>query len=414
MKTKLTQNNIPDGWQAKKLADLFEFKNGLNKEKKFFGHGTPIINYMDINRGGGLYKDNIFGRVEVNESELARFNVSRGDVFFTRTSETLDEIGFSAVALDNFENTVFSGFVLRARPKVELLLPEYSQYCFRAQSTRKEIIEKSSYTTRALTSGTLLNHVTINLPPLSEQKRIVAVLETWDEAIERLTKKIEIKKEIKKGLTQELLTGKTRLRGFSSAWDSYVFSDIALPRKERLDPKNMTDNKVCIDLEHLEQGSGRLLGGGNVADTLSLKTIYKSGDVLFGKLRAYLRKYWLATSDGLCSTEIWALKANREVVIPEILFQIIQSEKFIATATMSQGTHMPRSSWEIVSGYEVSLPQLMEQKAIANILSTADKEISELEQKLILLKEQKKYLLNNLITGAIRTPETISQYQSVC
>lgn len=73
---------------------------------------------MDVNKGGGLYKDNVLGRVEVNKSELGRFNVKRGDVF-TRTSETLDEIGFSAVALDDFRDTVFSGFVLQARPKVK-------------------------------------------------------------------------------------------------------------------------------------------------------------------------------------------------------------------------------------------------------------------------------------------------------
>ena len=152
---------------------------------------------MDINRGGGLYEDNIHGRVDVNKSELDRFNVKKGDVFFTRTSETLEEIGFSAVALDDFQDTVFSGFVLRARPKGQLLIPNFAQYCFKAQTARKEIMEKSSYTTRALTSGTLLNHVNIALPPSPEQNRIVAVLEAWDRAIEKLKKKIEIKKQVK-------------------------------------------------------------------------------------------------------------------------------------------------------------------------------------------------------------------------
>lgn len=407
MKTKTIKNNIPDGWQAKNLASLFEFKNGLNKEKKFFGHGTPIINYMDINRGGGLYKDNIFGRVEVNKSELARFNVRRGDVFFTRTSETLDEIGFSAVALDNFEDTVFSGFVLRARPKGELLLPEYTQYCFRAQPARKEIMEKSSYTTRALTSGTLLNHVNISLPSLPEQKRIVSILETWDKAIAKLAKKIEIKKKIKKGLMQGLLTGKTRLPGFKDVWESSAFSDITSPRKVRFDPKRNVENKFCVELEHLESVSGRLLSNGYSSDSLSLKTVFYSGDVLFGKLRAYLRKYWLATNDGICSTEIWVLEANKKKVIPEILFQIVQSERFISAATMSHGTHMPRSSWDVVAEYEAELPTIDEQKAIAAILTTADKEIEHLSQKFTFLQGQKRYLLNNLITGAIRTRETL-------
>lgn len=84
MKTNPTQKNIPDGWQALKLASVFEFKNGLNKEKKYFGHGTPIINYVDVYRGAGLYVSSVLGRVDVNKSELERFNVKKGDVFFTR------------------------------------------------------------------------------------------------------------------------------------------------------------------------------------------------------------------------------------------------------------------------------------------------------------------------------------------
>ena len=121
-----------------------------------------------------------------------------------------------------------------------------------------------------------------------------------------------------------------------------------------------------------------------------------------------LRKYWLATNDGVCSTEIWALKADRKKIIPEILFQIIQSEKFISVASMSQGTHMPRSNWEVVADFEVDLPTIDEQKVIADVLTAADKDIERLEQKLSLLQEQKEYLLNGLITGAVRTPETLS------
>ena len=81
MKTQSTQKNIPDGWRTVKLVDIFDFKNGLNKEKKYFGQGTPIINYMDINRGGGLRMKNIRGKVEVNKSELARFGVKKGEFF---------------------------------------------------------------------------------------------------------------------------------------------------------------------------------------------------------------------------------------------------------------------------------------------------------------------------------------------
>lgn len=403
MKTKQSQKNILDGWQAMKLGSLFEFKNGLNKEKGFFGHGTPIINYMDINRGGGLYKDNVLGRVEVNKSELDRFNVKRGDVFFTRTSETLDEIGFSAVALDNFEDTVFSGFVLRARPKGKLLIPEYSQYCFRAQSARKEIIEKSSYTTRALTSGTLLNHVNIELPPLSEQKRIVGVLETWDQATQKLSQKIEKKKNIKKGLMQELLTGKTRLPEFSENWEMVELQDVC----------SVSMGQSPTSLAYNENGKGIPLIQGN-NDIKNRKTITRvwtteitktaaMGDIIM-TVRAPVGLIGVATADVCIGRGVCAIRAVSAE--QSFIFKLMESlEK--RWRTFEQGSTFTAVNSADVKGLLINIPSSRsEQSAIANILTAADKEIQILELKLKTFQEQKRYLLNSLITGTIRTPES--------
>jgi type I restriction enzyme S subunit len=211
-KTKLGW--IPDEWKLMKLGELLVFKNGLNKGKEFFGRGTPIVNYMDVFRNDGLTKDIIKGCVEVNESELERFNVRKGDVFFTRTSETIEEIGYTACMIEQVDNTVFSGFVLRARPLNNRLSLLFKKYCFSSYSTRKEIMKKSSCTTRALTNGTLLSDVNILVPPLQEQKKIAQILSTWDEAIEKTKQLIKKKKQLKKGLMQQLLTGKIRFGEF--------------------------------------------------------------------------------------------------------------------------------------------------------------------------------------------------------
>lgn len=144
---------IPNEWDIKSIGELFEFKNGLNKEKEFFGKGTKIINYVDVFRNRYLNNDTINGLVEVSDKEKQLFNTKKGDVFFTRTSETVDEIGMTAVLLEDIKDLVYSGFILRARPKNEDLDLLYKRYCFSDFQIRKEIIKKSSYTTRALTSG---------------------------------------------------------------------------------------------------------------------------------------------------------------------------------------------------------------------------------------------------------------------
>ena len=150
----ITENKFVE-W--KKIGELFEFKNGLNKGKEFFGRGTPIVNYTDVYKKNKIYLNDLLGTVETTNDEQERYSVKRGDVFFTRTSETKEEVGKTSVLLEDVENGVFSGFVLRARPKTELLIPEYCAYCFETYEFRKSVVRYSTYTTRALTNGGTLS-----------------------------------------------------------------------------------------------------------------------------------------------------------------------------------------------------------------------------------------------------------------
>ena len=123
---------LPDTWEAVLLGDLFVFKNGLNKAKRFFGTGIPIVNYMDVFECPGLRTDDLSGRVNLSPEEIKNYEVRLGDVFFTRTSETVEEVGVASVMLNEPCDTVFSGFVLRARPRDGRLDDHYKQYCFGA------------------------------------------------------------------------------------------------------------------------------------------------------------------------------------------------------------------------------------------------------------------------------------------
>lgn len=208
-KTKI--GALPETWDTPRLAELFSFKNGLNKSKAFFGHGTPIVNYMDVYERRGLRKEDLQGLVCVNKSELQNFEVRRGDVFFTRTSETAAEVGISSVMLDEIQDTVFSGFILRARPKDSSLDNQFKQYCFSTSFVRNQITSQTSETTRALTNGRALGNVVIARPPLPEQRAIANVLDHMDAEIRALERRRDKTKSIKQGMMQQLLTGKVRL-----------------------------------------------------------------------------------------------------------------------------------------------------------------------------------------------------------
>ena len=210
---------LPNTWEAVLLGDLFVFKNGLNKAKRFFGSGTPIVNYMDVFERPGLRPGDLSGRVSLTPEEIRNFKVQRGDVFFTRTSETVEEIGVASVMLYVPHDTVFSGFVLRARPRDGRLDDRYKQYCFTHRVVRYQIISNATYTTRALTNGRTLSTVWIAVPPAPEQRAIAEALSDVDGLLNALEALIAKKRAIKQATMQQLLTGRTRLPGFSGAWE---------------------------------------------------------------------------------------------------------------------------------------------------------------------------------------------------
>src|SRR5699024_3232376 len=209
---------VPESWDLIEIGNLFDFKNGLNKSKEYFGIGTPIVNYMDVYKNKGLRLEQIEGKVSINKDELRAYNVKRGDVFFTRTSETPKEVGLTSVILDEANKTVFSGFILRGRPKDETLTNQYKKYCFSTEDVRQQIISNATFTTRALTNGKVLSKVRILVPPREEQQKIAVALSDMDELIDALEKIINKKKKIKQGTMQQLLTENQKMPGFKENW----------------------------------------------------------------------------------------------------------------------------------------------------------------------------------------------------
>ena len=186
-------------------------------------------------------------------------------------------------------------------------------------------------------------------------------------------------------------------------WDIVEFEEICQIRKQKVNPL-FQSGEFCVELEHLEPETGLLLGNTVTKPNSSIKTVFQNGDVLFGKLRAYLRKYWLANQDGVCSTEIWAFVATNKAINP-FLFYVVQTEQFIKAASEAYGTHMPRSDWNVVKNYLLPLPPLPEQTAIATALSDTDALISSLQTLIAKKQAVKLAAMQNLLSGKIRLPE---------
>jgi type I restriction enzyme S subunit len=253
-----------------------------------------------------------------------------------------------------------------------------------------------------LITGSQLKNLTLAIPPLDEQRAIATALSDVDALLDGLDRLIAKKRDLKQAAMQQLLTGKTRLPGFEGEWEVKQFSELTSPGHSRIDPSRCEPHNFCVELEHIDQGSGSLLGWTETTHRSSLKATFNSGDVLFGKLRAYLRKYWLANREGVCSTEIWVLSPNQDVVTSGYLFQIVQMDWFIEAASTAYGTHMPRSDWKVVKELELRVPPVPEQTAIATVLSDMDAEITALEQRRNKTKDIKQAMMQELLTGKTR------------
>lgn len=398
-------------WPMFPIGEIFDFKNGLNKGKEFFGFGTPIVNYTDVYHNSGIKAEDVKGKVSLSKEEIRRFEVRKNDVFFTRTSETPEEVGLSAVLLEDIQDCVFSGFVLRGRPKNDRLVGEYCKYCFSTKHVREEIIKNCTYTTRALTNGKVLSAIEIPVPLKEEQTEIAVVLSAFEQYIDDLAELIEKKKGIRDGALVDLVSGKTRITGFSSERKEYSINDItrsvitggtpSTARQEyyggnipwiastEIHQKRITKPTTYITELGLQNSSAKIAPEKSVLIALAGQ----------GKTRgtaAYLTKP-MALNQSLA-----ALVTN-EKCNSEFLYYLIES-MYLSLRELSSGDGGRGGlNKKLIKGVLVTIPvDVDEQEAIANTLLAMDEEILALETERDKFIQIRKGAMDDLLTGRIR------------
>ena len=200
---------------------------------------------------------------------------------------------------------------------------------------------------------------------------------------------------------QQLLSGRIRLPGFNDQWTTAEFGEVVAIRDSRVAVSHDLRDAPCVELECIGEANGQLLKT-VVPRTGSVKFAFRREDVLFGRLRAYLRKYWFASFDGLCSTEIWPLIPVDAGVSSRFLYFLVQTESFVDSASQAYGTHMPRTDWSVVSRLSLLLPKLAEQEAISSVILDMDVEVSLLQAQIRKLRDVRIAMIQALLTGNTR------------
>lgn len=381
---------IPEDWEVKRLGEIFTFKNGVNAGKDSYGEGVRFVNTMDVLNNAYLIGNSLRGRVAINEKTKIEFLVSFGDVLFNRTSETREEVGCSTVYLDN-EEAVFGGFVIRAHDKdANILNPIFKQYCFQPSYVRNQISALGNGAIRYNLGQEDLSKVNLLIPTKAEQESIVSLISLWDTAISKQTQLVEKLTLRKRGLMQQLLTGKKRLKGFEGEWKEVKLGEICdINKGEQVNTDTLTETGLFPVINGGIMPSGYKEEYNTEANTI---TISEGGNSC-GFVNLIKTKFW---SGGHCYT-----LSN---IVNFDLNYLYYSLKFAEPHIMNLrvGSGLPNIQLGPLQKFILLMPQLEEQKANSAILIESDNEIEIQKQKLTSLQEQKKGLMQILLTGKKR------------
>jgi type I restriction enzyme S subunit len=221
----------------------------------------------------------------------------------------------------------------------------------------------------------------------SEQAKIASFLSLLDSRIAAQRKLVELLKKHKRGLLREVF--EENIDG-----KSCPFSEIACRRNEKISPTK-NSNLDCIELEHIEPETGMCLGTVPLRIQNSLKNLCKPNDIIFGKLRPYLRKFLFSEAEYAVSSETWILTAS-DGIYPKFLFYLIQSEPFMRAANVSSGTKMPRSEWSNVANAKFYIPNIKKQKSISDCFSLIDVHLQQNQKSLSAMEVFKRGLLQQM------------------
>jgi type I restriction enzyme S subunit len=194
--------------------------------------------------------------------------------------------------------------------------------------------------------------------------------------------------------------------GIPDGWTIASLRDTCDLRREHVDP-TATDAAVYVGLEHIEPGNPRLNAHGSPTQVRSAKSRFHVGDLLYGKLRPYLDNAVLADREGICSTDILVLEPNRNQSTGQFLINVLHKPDFIQHAVRTtHGVNHPRTSWQSIREFQLPLPPLDEQRAIAGVLGKIQAAVAAQQAIIDRTAELKAALMAKLFTEGTRGEAT--------
>ena len=396
---------IPKDWEVKRLGEVGSFSKGSGVPKdKIISEGHPCLTYGDLYTKYDFVIKDIKSFIDEETSKESK-EINAGDICFAGSGETPEDIGKCAAYLENCP--AYAGgdiVILSPNNNINSL---WLSYLLNSDIGGKQRYKFAQGFSIVHIYPDNLKQIQIPIPPLHEQQSIVSVLSLWDTAIEKQTALIEQLTLRKRGLMQQLLTGKKRLKGFDGEWKEvklgnlgkfvggcvfseneqggqtgipfYKVSDMNLPGNEL---------KMTIANNYVTQEQIERLGYIVIEDEAII--FAKVGAAIALERKRYAKNF-------IIDNNMLAFIPNEDIWYMKYWFDSIRLSKYIQVGAL------PSYNASDLSTIKLNIPSRKEQTAIASVLVNADQEIEIQKQKLTAMQEQKKGLMQVLLTGKKRT-----------
>jgi type I restriction enzyme S subunit len=394
-----------NGWSFVKLSKIIQdLPSGVSvngDDRSADPSEAGVLKVSSVSNGRFFPSENKV--ISGTEVERARMPVSRGDLLISR-SNTFDLVGASGMVKENAPNLYLPDKLW----KVVLKDPTKDNLEWLLQLLNSSSMRQSLKNIATGTSGSMKNiskpsflSIRVLRPTFPEQKKIAAILSTWDRAIELTEKLIATKQKRKQALMQQLLTGKVRLPGFeTTTWKSCHLGDVAKNSTRR----NGASTEQSIVYSVTNSVGMIPMDEGVIGESIERYKTVSRFDFAYNPMRINVGSIamWNGDEDVLVSPDYVVFQCGPKLDA-EFLEHFRKTHYWSHFVTRAGGGSVRvRIYFKDLAAMKLNLPPLEEQKAITSVLNTQNKELKLLEAKRDYLRELKKGLMQQLLTGKVR------------
>ena len=404
---------LPSDWDVMTIEDVCDVKTGpfgsALHAKDYVAQGTPIITVEHIGNTRISHSRNIPQVSDIDKKRLSAYVLKEGDIVFSRVGS----IDRSSIVTEQEDGWLFSGRLLRLRKKNGVnFCPLYLCYHLNSEGARRRIVAKAVGQTMPSLNTQILNQIEIALPSYEcEQSRIAEALSSVEGLILDLERAIRKKKSMKLGAMQQLLSGKVRLKGFSTPWVEVELRQTGV-MKSGGTPSTLVSEYWNGNINWLQSGAVQncYIYPSAVSQKITELGLSKSAaylishdSVLIALTGATCANVGYLTFDSAANQSVVSIEPYPEYSA-KFLYQLLLTKRDLILQNRG-GSAQGGVSLNQLKGITVTLPiDLEEQVEIAAILSAMDNEIAALEAERDKYKNIKQGMMQQLLTGQIRLP----------